>query len=152
MLRIRRTRWKVLYTAGAVVLIFTANALLLPRVLPGLLALIAGDLLVMAVFFIGTRSFRGAGEPVAPPRALWRMTSKPRSGFVIASLFVVSATGNVFSSITRPVDELPAYVLSGIVDASLALLYLRSSVRLTRNPPETVAEPMALPKWKPIRR
>lgn len=39
-----------------------------------------------------------------------------------------------------------------MVDATLAVLNVRSSLRLLENPPETVAEPIALPKWKPMGR
>jgi hypothetical protein len=59
MVRIRKTRWKVAYIAGSVLLVLGANILVLPRVLPDPLAAVSAQVLVVARYFAGIRSFRG---------------------------------------------------------------------------------------------
>ncbi|MFT4283604.1 MAG: hypothetical protein QM598_02065 [Protaetiibacter sp.] len=39
---------------------------------------------------IGVRSFRGAGEPLRPPRAWWRATATSASSFVLGGLWLVA--------------------------------------------------------------
>ncbi|MFB2584514.1 hypothetical protein [Herbiconiux liukaitaii] len=150
MLRIRRTRWKVLFVVAGVALVGAANAVFLPRILPFPVHLFAGDVLLLAVYFVGTRAFRGRGEPIAPPRARWRMTSRPRAGFVIGTLLALNAALSIVSVVTSADDAL-IFALSTVRDGALAFLYLRSSIRLRRHPPATEPTPIPLPKWKPLK-
>lgn len=142
----------MLYVVAAVVLVFVANGAVLASILPQPLDAIAGNVVVALLYFGGTRWFRGRGEPVTPPRAWWRMTSRPKAGFVIGSLLVVSVAMGVASALTRSQDQTFTYVSNAVLDAALAFLYLRSSVRLRRDPPRVVAEPTPLPAWKPLGR
>lgn len=148
MLRLRKTRWKIAYIAIGVGSLFVLNGGILSHLLPDPIYAVVANLLTVLLYFIGVRSFRGAGEPVQPPRAWWRMTSRPRAGFVIGSLLILSFADGVFVAVSGPSDLKFAGVLSAIVDASLAFFYFRSSILLRRVPPLTVQE---APHWKPIK-
>ncbi|POH64636.1 hypothetical protein C3B61_12160 [Cryobacterium zongtaii] len=153
MLRIRKTRWKVAYIAAGLT-VLALNSAAFPHTVTNPIFAVEGILLYLLLYFGGVRSFRGADEPVEPPRAWWRMTSRPRAGFVVGSLLVLSVANWMFSVATGATDVALAGVLGVIADALLAFLYFRSSVRLHRVPPRivpqrTVQDP---PQWKPIRR
>ncbi|HEY5222852.1 MAG TPA: hypothetical protein VIJ18_07380 [Microbacteriaceae bacterium] len=134
MLRIRRTRWKFAYVVLGIALLMVLNAYVFSRVLPSPVAAVASNVLVVALYFVGTRSFRGAGEPIEPPRAWWRMTSRPTAGFVIGSLLALS----VISDIAGARSAIPGYAftnsLDAVVDSILVVLYVHSSMRLVRSP------------------
>jgi len=149
MLRLRKTRWKIAFIAVGVGSLFVFNRGVLSHLLPDPIYAVVANLLTLLLYFVGVRSFRGAGEPIEPPRAWWRMTSRPRAGFVIGSLLILGFADGVFVAISRPSDLEFASALSAIVDASLAFLYFRSSILLRRVPPHTVQE---APHWKPIKR
>jgi len=149
MMRIRKTRWKLAYIAGGVVLLFSLElaASQLFAFSNPLYALAANTLTVL-IYFGGVRIFRGAGEPDQPPRSWWRMTSQPRAGFIIGSLLALSSAGNVLDLLSGPPEGLFASMLKATVDAALAFLYVRSSIRLRRVPPHTVQE---LPRFRPLK-
>ena len=75
------------------------------------------------------------------------MTSQPRAGFIIGSLLALSSAGNVLDLPSGPPEALFASRLNATVDAALAFLYVRSSIRLRRKPPHTVQE---LPRFRPL--
>ena len=148
MLRLRKKRWKIAYIAIGVGSLFVLNGGILSHLLPDPTYAVVANLLTVLLYFVGVRSFRGAGEPIEPPRAWWRMTSRPRAGCVIGSLLFLSFADGVFVAISGPSDLKFASVLSAIVDATLAFFYFRSSTLLRREPPQTVEE---APHWKQIR-
>ncbi len=150
MLRIRKTRWKIVYIVVGDVLLTLCNGLFLSKVIPRPADAVVANLLTVLLYFGGTRTFRGQGEPVAPPRVWWRMTSLPKAGFVIGVLLSLSFALDLVFAATRP-HFLLTYILSAVVDGSLAILYFHSSVRLQRHPPAMVSVPQTLPKWKPIK-
>jgi hypothetical protein len=133
MLRIRKTRWKIVYIVVGVLVLNVLSLLLFPG-LPRPVDAVLGILFSGLLYFGGTRSFRGHDEPVEPPRVWWRMTSRPRAGFVIGSFLAVSFASDIFFAISTPPDLLLTYVLNAIFDASLAFLYYHSSIRLQRTP------------------
>lgn len=150
MPRIRKTRWKLLYIViGVVLAVF--NGLVLGPALPPLAYAVGANVLVLVLYLGGVRSFRGPGEPIKPPRAWWRMTSRPRAGFVVGSLFVLIFASDVFFAVSGSGDFTFSYALGAVVDGSLAFLFLRSSIQLRKFPPETVPDPVQAPRWKPIR-
>lgn len=151
MLRIRQTRWKIAYVVASNILL-ALNGLYVVPLLPWPAGWVIGNALTILFVFVGARSFRGVGEPLTPPRARWRMTSRPLSGFVVGSLFVLSSAANVYSAISMPTNLTFNYVADAVVGGALAFLFLRSSVRMQRVPPETVPEPAGRPRWKPIKR
>ena len=71
------------------------------------------------------------------------------AGFVIGSLLVLSFANGMFSAASQPSDFMFAYVLGAVIDASLAFLYFRSSMRLRRVPPQRVFD---APRWNPVKR
>lgn len=151
MLRIRQTRWKIAYVIASCILL-ALNGLFFVPLLPWPAGWVIGNALVVLLIAGGTRSFRGAGEPLALPRARWRMTSRPRSGFVVGSLFALSSATSVYSAISMPTNLTFSYVADAVFNGALAILFLRSSIRMQRVPPETVPEPEGPPLWKPIKR
>ena len=161
MLRIRQTPFKVLFVIAAIAVLFVANGLLFSRLLPAPFPALASEVVYVLAFVVGTRSFRGAGEPIAPPRAGWRMTARPTAGFVIGSLLLVrvlivvggtvAGTPIVASSSAEPAGAVVVAVVGLLVDVVLAVLYFRSSLRLRRSPPATAPEPLRLGKPKPLR-
>ena len=99
MLRIQQARWKIAYVVASSILL-ALNGLFFVSLLPWP----AGWVIALLILLVcgGTRSFRGAGESLAAPRARWRMASRPRSGFVVGSLFVLSYATNVYSAFSMP--------------------------------------------------
>lgn len=72
------------------------------------------------------RSFRGWGEPVEPPRAWWRLTSRPRAGWLLGAMYLLGAL-SVFSPSKHAVVTWTDTVGSLL----LAAAFLNSSIRLT---------------------
>ncbi|WP_308464766.1 hypothetical protein [Rathayibacter soli] len=136
MLRIRKTRWKVAYIVVAVVLATTLNGFVFSRFLPTPVAAILSNAVTLLLYFGGARSFRGAGEPVEPPRAWWRMTARPTAGLVIGSLLTLSVTLDVFGTASRAPGYEFSNFLNTVVDAVLVVFYVHSSIRLVRSPPQ----------------
>lgn len=132
MVRIRQTRWKVVYVAVAVTVIVAAYAELVPRTLPYPVNVLVMNAIVVAVVAVGCRSFRGRGEDVAAPRPWWRMTARPTAGFVIAALVLVNAAGAVVVAVFVPTGRPLEVVLNPAVDVVVGAFYLHSSIRLLR--------------------
>jgi hypothetical protein len=149
MLRLRRTRWKIAYILIGVVSVFALDPVIRSLMFPNVVYAVASNSLTVLLYFGGVRSFRGLGEPIEPPRAWWRMTSRPRAGYTIGSLLVAGSAYGVYLATTEPPESTVTVALGVVVDATLAFLYFRSSIRLRRVPPRTVPE---VPRWKPLKR
>jgi len=149
MIRLRKTRWKVAYIILGVVTQVAIEIVIQPFRLPNLIYALVANLLSILLIFGGVRSFRGLGEPIEPPRAWWRMTSRPRAGYIVGSLFVLNSANGVLVATTGPPELIFNVAINVMVDASLAFLYFRSSARLRKAPPRTVQE---VPRWKPLKR
>jgi hypothetical protein len=147
--RIRKTPWKVLYLVGGLVVVEAVDQLIVALDLVQPLAKILIMLLFLAFVLVGARSFRGAGEAIEPPRVWWRMTARPTSGFLIATLSALFAGFAVVLLVLRPGDYVVNNVGSGIGYAIVAAFYLHSSIRLIRNPPAQIDE--GLPTWKALK-
>ena len=83
----------------------------------------------------------------------WKIASRPVAGFVIGAYLALTVANGMFEVATGASESVFMDVLGAVGGASLALLYVRSSVRLHREPPrivrqQTVPDP---PRWKPIR-
>lgn len=148
MIRLRKTRWKIAYILVGVVSLVAIEIVIRPLMVPNSMYAVVANSLTVLLYFGGVRSFRGLGEHIEPPRAWWRMTSRPRAGYIIGTLLVLnSANGVVVANTERP-ELMFDVVLGVVVDASLAFLYFRSSTRLRKAPPRTVQE---VPRWKPLK-
>lgn len=148
-LRIVRTRYKLLYfvawMAGSLV-----QGLLFRLFVPELQRVVLGELAFIALVVVAVRSFRGASEPVATPRAWWRMTGTVRSGVVLALIMALGSVSLLLTLLGVPrhrelsavatVDEALG-VLEYLV---LAVLYVNSAVRLHRSPDPVAQEPVTL--------
>ncbi|WBM79603.1 hypothetical protein KIV56_15025 [Cryobacterium breve] len=148
MIRLRKTRWKIAYILIGVISLAAIEIAIQPLMFPNPMPAVVANSLTLLLYFGGVRSFRGLGEPIAPPRARWRMTSRPRAGYIIGSLLALSSANGVFVATTTPPELIFNVSISVMVDASLAFLYFRSSARLQKAPPRTVQE---VPRWKPLK-
>ncbi|WP_156109652.1 hypothetical protein [Cryobacterium sp. MLB-32] len=153
---IRIVRWpfKLLYVVGAWLVGFPVSALLAAVNAPVLVGSPLSAAIALASVMAGARVFRGRGEPVAPRRPWWKMTSRPLLSRVLGIIFVVSAASAVFTLVTAPlgVDSslrslqslgpmaVAEMTINALLMAVLAFLYLNSAVRL-RNMPARVREP-----------
>ncbi len=72
------------------------------------------------------RSFRGVGEPVAPRRAWWRLTARPRAGWWLAALYLLGVAAFVRGAKLTVTDWMFA-----IENMLWAAAFLNSSIRLT---------------------
>ena len=102
MIRLRKTRWKVAYILIGVIALAAIEIAIRPFMFPNPMYAVVANLLTVLLYFGGVRSFRGVGEPIEPPRAWWRMTSRPRAGYIIGSLLVLSSANGVLVAITSP--------------------------------------------------
>jgi hypothetical protein len=94
---------------------------------PGAIVL---SLLQLAGWYLASRVFRGAGEPVRPTRPWWRMTARPLLSGIWAGLYLA---GLIASIIALPFIEVTAAdTVSLLVQAALGLLFGLSFVRLRR--------------------
>jgi hypothetical protein len=148
MVRIRKTRWKVAYIADGNMLLFALGSTNSWFQFPNPLFGLAKNILLVLIYLGGVRSFRGAGEPIQPPRDWWRITSQPRASFVIGSLLALSFASNSFTAVSGPPEAAFANTLDAAVDTAMVFLYIRSSIRLRRVPPCTVQE---LPRFRPVK-
>lgn len=80
------------------------------------------------VVLVGSRAFRIAGEPFAPPRAWWRATGRPAAGFWLAAVFLL---GLVTFFLPSQLGALEAWLYAGS-SLMIGAFYLQSSIRLVR--------------------
>lgn len=137
-LRIRKTRWKLVYIVVGTGLLAGIAHLLAP-LLEVTSAAVLGDILFLLFSLGGARAFRGRGEPIEPPRAWWRMTSRPTAGLVLGGLLTLSLAQSVYGAFTESAGMLSRTVPDAILVAVLAGLYVNSSVRLLRRRAVAVA-------------
>ncbi|MDJ0350774.1 hypothetical protein [Cryobacterium sp. PH29-G1] len=126
-LRITSTSTKIgyvvaAYVVGPLIVLFVALVAGPP------LAAAATVMLLLAVVGFAVRTFRGEGEPVAAPRAWWRMTAQPTSGFVFSALFLGQAVSLAFTAAPR--TDVGAFIAIAPVYAGLGALFAYSSIRL----------------------
>jgi hypothetical protein len=130
----QKTLYIVIGYALPASLFFVLRTWLLPEdsVPYALLALV----LNLGYTFVGVRVFRGYLEPVAPPRAWWRWTGRPRAGFWLCALHVVALLGVVqdFRALDGFADNLLLTVVNTATFTILAAGYLFSSFRLQLHP------------------
>lgn len=99
---------------------------LLGAVLPDRMALMITEPLWLAAVIVLARSFRGIGEPVRPPRAWWKLTSRPRAGFLLGAMYLLSSL-----TLLAPTLQSPSGWAAGVNALFLGAAFLNSSVRLT---------------------
>jgi len=125
--RISEASTKVSYVVVAYVLgIFVTLSVALLAGIPQAAATTA--VLLLAAVTFAVRSFRGDGEPVAPPRKWWRMTSRPTSGFAFATVFLLHATYLAFQASQGPDSEV--FISLALIYTLLGALFASSSIRL----------------------
>lgn len=135
LIRITRVRSKLAFVGAYALAVVILVALPIPAIAHSL----AVDVVTVVFLVVGVRAFRGRGEPVAPPRAWWRATSRPRAGFWIAGLQLFAVFSAVLDANNLTLRELstPAewFVAVDMIVWSIAIgaFYLQSSVRLVRN-------------------
>jgi hypothetical protein len=100
MIRLRKTRWKVAYILIGVISLAAIEIVIQPLMISNPMSAVVAKSLTVLLYLGGARSFRGLGEPIEPPRAWWRMTSRPRAGYIIGSLLVLSSANGVVVAAT----------------------------------------------------
>ncbi|TQL01018.1 hypothetical protein [Cellulomonas sp. SLBN-39] len=130
-----RVPWRVLTPSGKLAYLLLAPvAAVLGAVLLGVAlgewAFVPGAIVLqLVVVGVAVRTFRDADvEDVVAPRAPWRMTARPTSGFVLGGLFLVESVSAVLRAPGQP--DLWAVLLAAAVSAALGVAFVRSSLRL----------------------
>ena len=94
---------------------------------------------VFFVFWVvlAARTFRVAGEPVAPPRPWWKASGRPRASFVLAMLCAVVAVASAATVIAEPSPYPNAafWVVNAVAYFALTVFFLVSGIQQRRNPP-----------------
>jgi hypothetical protein len=126
---------RVFYVFAAYVALWLVDWALL-AVFPDKAAVVLSWVASLAAVAFGARVFRGAGESVEPPRAWWRMTARPRAGFVIAAAhFLLLGVAAMQASGKNGGGVLALEAIVNFVGFSvLGAAYLHSSIRLLREP------------------
>ncbi|GAA1821965.1 hypothetical protein [Agromyces salentinus] len=138
-LRIVRWEFKVLYIVLAWIAGFVVLEVVRSTGAPVIVIALVNVLTTFAPFVLAVRIFRGADEPVVPPRHWWRMTAWPtlsrRLGVLFTVLAALGAIGLVVAvagwapgGAERLVPSAEVTATSGV----LAYLYLNSAVRMRR--------------------
>ncbi|MFF1571560.1 hypothetical protein ACFVWR_02350 [Leifsonia sp. NPDC058292] len=91
------------------------------------------SLLQLIGWYLATRVFRGAGEPVAPARPWWRMTARPLLSGVWAVLYAIGVVTSLIA--LAFVQVTAADVVSILVQGALAVLFTLSFLRLRAQHP-----------------
>lgn len=98
-------------------------------------AAVWGILLVVCVGG-AVRSFRGESESREAPRAWWRMSARPTSGFVFAVLFLLQGVSLVASCLLNdnPVQSANAasFLVLAVLNLIIGVFFAHSSIRLLR--------------------
>ncbi|WP_374008903.1 hypothetical protein [Leifsonia sp. LS-T14] len=114
---------------GFIVAMLALNFALAALLRPGL-PVVAAELILQvestALLVALARSFRGADEPVAPPRPWWRLTARPLAGWWLGGLHLLAVVDVAFESPHSVAEwmSVPAFVFLG-------LAFVNSSIRLT---------------------
>ncbi|MGI9822669.1 hypothetical protein [Agromyces sp. Marseille-Q5079] len=140
----RIVRWeiKVLYVVLAWIVGYVVVDLVRSIGAPVVVVSLVGLATTFVSFALAVRIFRGADEPVEPPRPWWRMTAWPtlsrRLGILFTVLAVVCTVGITLAVAGVPGTEstldvgLAAAIEVAVTCAALAFLYLNSAVRMSR--------------------
>ena len=129
-LRLVLKRWKALYVVGGFFVTFGIFRVI--NFLPNeLVTATLTTVVQVAWIYYATRIFRGEEELLVSPRPWWRVTARPRAGFTLAALWVISAAGSLYSIFTSD-RYVITYASSVIEFTALTALYLYSSIRLLR--------------------
>ena len=140
-LRIIRWEHKFAFVAGVWLIGFPLSGLLSSLGLPPVIvAIVANSLVSIAGLLIGSRIFRGKGEPIEPPRPLWQMTARPtlskRLGIAFAVWAILSCLTIVRAALeiaqAGGVDRLLLAIEIVLFTAVMSALYLNSASRLKR--------------------
>ena len=143
LLDLRIVRWehKFAYVAGVWLVGFPLSSLLLGVGLPPVVATIfANSLPSIAGLLLGSRIFRGKGEPIDPPRPLWQMTARPTLSKRLGTAFAVWACLSCLLVVRAALEIADAGGVGRLLSAIeivlfttvMAVLYLNSAVRLRR--------------------
>jgi hypothetical protein len=130
--RITTAQAKVGYVVAASVIGILLTLLLFAFGLPDVVVPLAAAIGFVLMVGIGVRVFRGDDEPVAPPRAWWRMTARPFAGFLLAAYFVADgllARPSVSSGFDVAGTVMMLLVAAAYAGSSVTLLVLRAQGR-----------------------
>lgn len=130
-LRLTQKRWKAAYIALLTLLIFDVSFSTVPS--SEVFGTIIVNLLILAGVFLGTRIFRGKNELLLAPRPWWRMTARPKAGFLLGAYWALGLI-----PLLAPGSSPVAWLINAAVNILLAVFYVRSSILLRRSERRTV--------------
>ena len=132
--RLREWYWKLAYVIVAISIYYLSGALASTDNARGILR----SALVFVLVLLAARVFRGASEPGDEARPWWRMTGRPLAGWVLGSICALLALALVLYTYGLETEKIvrafrpqePYVIVTAVVFAALAVLYLTSSARL----------------------
>lgn len=136
-LRIVRTRYKLLYLAVWIGVTVVVRTWVFPHV-SAVVVLVVSPVVFLGFFVVAVRSFRGAREPVYPPRAWWRVTGGVPSGFVLAVLWLALAAVGVLQFVglypweSQHLYRNPTDLANALLWLAISAFYFSSAIRLRR--------------------
>ncbi|MDN4641658.1 hypothetical protein QCD70_15505 [Agreia sp. PsM10] len=160
ILDLRITRWpiKLAYIVVVCLIRYPFLALLSAVGLHPLAVNIIDSIVLLAVIFLATRIFRGAGEPVTPARPWWQMTAWPKLSRRLGILLLVGTAFTlvfVVLTVTGVIEEsasnrltLGEWIASLVFNVIVCAFYLNSAIRQTRGGVTRPVSPAA-PTFKP---
>jgi len=127
-MRILRLPSKVTYVIVCIAGLFSFTYLI-PASLVALGILF--QLLILGVYLVGVRLFRGKDEDKVAPRAWWRFTGRTTTGFLMGAVLTLGTfiEAGGFLAHTTPA---PVGIVAVLVSAFLAIAYFHSAYRLTK--------------------
>jgi hypothetical protein len=129
--RIRSPWLKAGYVGAYMLVAFALGGVLNALDVPSLAWQVIASAVFVTAIAVGARTFRARGEDPVPPRPWWQLTGRPQAGFVIAALL---ASTDVIVWLRQGPElssaDLPAWILSSVVNAVVVAGYVRSSILL----------------------
>lgn len=93
---------------------------------------VVGTAISVGLVVLATRTFRGPGEAVEPPRPWWRATNRPTAGYVLGVLYLLQAVTLLTRLDSGSVRALTW--LSVAICVAIGAYFLHSSARLAKAP------------------
>lgn len=148
VMSVRIVRWylKLAYVAGVWLAGYPAFALFDALNAPQITGSVVNAVITLAGIILGARWFRGKGEPITPPRPWWKMTARRTLSRVVGVASILGSALTVLYllgaalGVERWMQTLTAvalleYVLTAVLYAIIATLYLNSAARLPKPAP-----------------
>lgn len=129
-MRIVTITGKIIYILGGFGIVLALNVFLIQQLVNPTIDVVVVALLNFAYVVLGVRTFRGADENRADPRAWWRATARPAAGFWIGGGLAAAAFVSGVGALSSRPESSFIPTVACLSYAVLAAYYLHSSYRL----------------------